>query len=366
MVTISLCMIVRNEEDVIGRCLESVKHLVDEINIIDTGSTDQTKEIAMDYTDRIYDFTWVDDFAAARNFAFEHATKDYIFWLDADDVLLEKDQRKLAKMKDTLDSKTDAVTMDYHLAFDEYANVTFSVRRHRLLKRERNFRWIGAVHEYLEVGGNIFNSDIAVTHHKLHHNSDRNLRIYESRLAQGGNFTPRDLFYFANELTDHHMFERAVYFYDKFLATGLGWLEDNITACGRLADCYLELDQPEKALQAVFRSFAYDRPRAEFCCRLGYHFLQKGECRNAIFWYDIAARTDQPKDGMGFVNMPSFTWLPHLQLCVCYDQLGDYKSAYYHNEIARSYRPEDQRILHNRQYLESVLQKNEDGKNNER
>ncbi len=361
MVSISLCMIVKNEEDVIGRCLGSVKNLVDEINIIDTGSTDQTKNIVMDYTNRIYDFKWVDDFAAARNFALEHATKDYIFWLDADDVLLEKDQEKLASLKNNLDSEIDVVTMDYHLAFDEYKNVTFSVRRNRLVKRERNFRWIGAVHEYLEVGGNIFTSNIAVTHHKLHHDSDRNLQIYENRLAKGEEFTPRDLFYFANELTDHRMFERAVYFYEQFLATGQGWLEDNIAACGKLADCYSELGQPKNELQSVFRSFSYDRPRAEFCCRLGYYFLQKNDFPTAIFWYDIAAETDQSKDGMGFVNISCSTWLPHLQLCVCYDRLGDYESAYYHNEIARKYRPKDKNVLHNKQYLEETLQRSGKG-----
>ncbi|TCP19985.1 glycosyl transferase family 2 [Scopulibacillus darangshiensis] len=67
MIKISLCMIVKNEEAVICRCLDSVKDLVDEINIVDTGSTDRTKEIIKQYTDRIFDFAWIDDFAAARN-----------------------------------------------------------------------------------------------------------------------------------------------------------------------------------------------------------------------------------------------------------------------------------------------------------
>ena len=69
MITISLCMIVKNEERVLKRCLDSVRDLVDEIIIVDTGSTDATKRIAAGYTDKIYDFTWNDDFSAARNFA---------------------------------------------------------------------------------------------------------------------------------------------------------------------------------------------------------------------------------------------------------------------------------------------------------
>lgn len=62
MIEISLCMIVKNEEKILARCLDSVADLVDEIVIVDTGSTDATKKIAANYTDKIYDFTWVDDF----------------------------------------------------------------------------------------------------------------------------------------------------------------------------------------------------------------------------------------------------------------------------------------------------------------
>ena len=79
MITISLCMIVKNEERILARCLDSVKDLVDEIIIVDTGSADATKRIAAEYTDKIYDFTWIDDFSAARNFAFSKATGDYIY-----------------------------------------------------------------------------------------------------------------------------------------------------------------------------------------------------------------------------------------------------------------------------------------------
>ena len=94
MATISLCMIVKNEEKVLARCLDSIQDLMDEIIIVDTGSFDRTKEIAAKYTDRIYDFVWDNDFAAARNFSFSKAGCDYIYTADADEVIDEENREK--------------------------------------------------------------------------------------------------------------------------------------------------------------------------------------------------------------------------------------------------------------------------------
>ena len=104
--TISLCMIVKNEEAVLARCLDSVRDAVDEIVIVDTGSTDRTKEIARGYTEKVFDFEWIDDFSAARNYAYAQATMDYQMWLDADDVLPACEREKLLRLKQTLPDDT--------------------------------------------------------------------------------------------------------------------------------------------------------------------------------------------------------------------------------------------------------------------
>lgn len=92
---ISLCMIVKNEEQFLERCLTSVQSWVDEIIIVDTGSTDRTKEIAHSFTDSVYDFEWINDFAAARNEALKHATGTWILVLDADEYVEEQEIRGL-------------------------------------------------------------------------------------------------------------------------------------------------------------------------------------------------------------------------------------------------------------------------------
>src|SRR5579884_2195452 len=82
---VSLCMIVRNEESNLPSCLELIREIVDEIIVVDTGSTDKTKEVAANLGAKVFDFPWKDSFASARNESLRHATGEWIFWMDADD-----------------------------------------------------------------------------------------------------------------------------------------------------------------------------------------------------------------------------------------------------------------------------------------
>jgi len=194
MITISLCMIVKNEQDTLGRCLQSVQDAVDEIIIVDTGSTDRTKEVARKWTHHVMDFKWTHHFSAARNRSFKEAKMDYILWLDTDDILLPEGLQKLIQIKQSLSPIIDVVSMSYHCDFDEYQNVTLNVRRGRLVKRSKNYQWIGAVHEELSIReGTFLDSDIVITHRKNHGISepDRNLRIYDYLLSSGQDLTPR-------------------------------------------------------------------------------------------------------------------------------------------------------------------------------
>jgi glycosyltransferase involved in cell wall biosynthesis len=91
----SLCMIVKNEEANLAECLKSAADLFNEIVVVDTGSSDQTKETAAAFGAKVFDFPWCDSFAAARNESIKHATGEWIFWLDADDRLDAINHEKL-------------------------------------------------------------------------------------------------------------------------------------------------------------------------------------------------------------------------------------------------------------------------------
>lgn len=357
-------MIVKNEEEVLGNCLNSVKEAVDEIVIVDTGSTDKTKELAGKYTNKIFNFEWIDDFSAARNFAFSKATMEFILWLDADDVLLEKDLKKLLTLKKELSDKIDGVSMLYNIAFDEFENPTFYYRRNRLVNRKNQFIWHGVVHEYLEVSGNIIRSDIAVTHRKHEKitsnvKGDRNLKLYERKMKKGEPFSPRDLYYYANELRDNQLFKKAASYYQEFLATKKGWVEDEIMACLSLADCFRQLGEKDKELDSLCKSFQYDLPRPEVCCRLGDIFKNNKAYESAIFWYDTAINM-KPEDNGGFRKPAYFTWYPHLQLVVCYWEIGNAEKSYEHNKLAEKFAPNDSSVLLNKQFFNDYFDEKKD------
>jgi len=356
MVTISLCMIVKNEEAVLARCLDSVHHLVDEINIVDTGSTDRTIEIAKKYTDRVFQFEWTGKFKDARNESFKHATKDYIFYMDADDVLLEEDQEKFKTLKETLDPSVDAVSMYYNAGMDEFGNVTLYFRRNRLVKRSRQFKWKGDCHNYLEVSGHIINSDVAITHKKVAHSTGRNLSIYENKIKNGDPFSPRDYFYYGNELKDNGHYKLAIENYTKNIDLKEGWIEDKVYACINRADCYRLIGEKDKELASLMESFRFSHiPRPETCSRIGFNHQQNQNYEAAIFWYELATEIKIDPNRWSFTYPAYSTWYPHLQLCVCYYNIQDYKKSYENNEKALQYRPKDERMLFNRKLLEEKL-----------
>ena len=355
LITISLCMIVKNEESVLERCLSSIADAVDEIVIVDTGSTDRTKEIASEFTDKIYDFEWINDFSKARNESYSKATMEYQMWLDADDILLPEEKDKLIDLKKTLSGDVDMVMMKYNTNFDEKGNPILTSHRERLTKREKNYKWQEPVHECIPLSGNVFHSDITITHKKedYERTSGRNLMIYEKLEKSGKRMNARQLYYFARELKDHGQYKKAIRYFDKFLVGKQGWIEDNIGACFNLAVCYRTIDEQEKRLESLFRSFQYDSPRAEICCEIGYYYKDRQDYKQAIDWFRIALALGEPVS-MGFILRDYWGYIPHIELCVCYYKLGNIEKAEYHNTQAGLLKPYAKAVELNTNFFNSL------------
>lgn len=144
---ISICMIVKNESDVLEKTLESIKDLNYEIIIVDTGSTDNTKDIAKRYTKNIYDFEWCNDFSKARNFSISKASNEYILVLDADEIVINLNKDELEKTTvDKLNEvgrvsrKNEYVRQNNRFTYNEYVNRFFN---------KNLYEYNGCIHEQI-------------------------------------------------------------------------------------------------------------------------------------------------------------------------------------------------------------------------
>src|ERR1700728_350580 len=98
MATVSLCIIARNEAANLAACLGPLTAIVSEVIVVDTGSTDDTRAIALASGARVFEFPWCDDFAAARNESLRHATGEWVLWMDADDRVDEPNRQRLREL----------------------------------------------------------------------------------------------------------------------------------------------------------------------------------------------------------------------------------------------------------------------------
>ena len=355
---LSLCMIVRNEEDTLPRCLDSAADAVDEIIILDTGSTDRTGEIARRYTEHVYDYAWEDDFSAARNAAFSHATKPYLLWLDADDMLEKSECAKLSALKTRLDGSVDAVMMPYQYASDKGGHPLLVFERERIVRAGAGFLFEGAVHEAIPVRGRILHEDIAVRHMRKEGNphSSRNLAIYMRMLARGQPFSTRDRYYYARELADAGRWREAADAFEAFLACGAdpSQLQDAGIRRGR---CLLALGDIQGAKRQLLLSLALRADRAEAFCALGETCMRNGEDADAVFYFRAALLCAQPQPGTAFSEPAAYDYIPLMQLCVLYDRMGEYCEASRMNERALLLRPDDPNALRNRAYFEELFER---------
>src|SRR5262249_41567284 len=149
MMRVSLCMIVRNEEANLPACLQTAADLVDEIIVVDTGSTDRTKDVAAGFGARVFDFPWVGSFAAARNESLRHAACPWLFWLDADDRLDDANRARLRALFDGLGEDQTAYVMQCLCLPDPVHGSATTVHHLRLFRNHPALRWEYRVHEQI-------------------------------------------------------------------------------------------------------------------------------------------------------------------------------------------------------------------------
>ena len=322
----SLCMIVKDESAVLRACLDSLKGIMDEIIIVDTGSTDDTKKIAAEYTPYLYDFEWNNDFAAARNFAFSKATGDYIYSADADEVIDQENQDKLKALKRAMLPEVEIVQMIYVTEQINHPTENFARDlRPKLFKRLRAFTWIEPIH-----------------HRPQGNHSSRDFDVFERIIADKGVLSDRLMGMYLRELykagTEEEL-RRAEGFFESALsdkrAEGKTLLCRQIIAV--LLKIYRLVDDPVRMLKVSLSEEA-TIPSAEMCMELGYFFMKKEDFEEAAEWFHRAGY-----DCESDIDVASSGTSALMALALCYRKLA--KSPKIKALPQREYEVEHKRLM---------------------
>ncbi len=326
MVTISLCMIVKNEESKLSWCLDSLKGIVDEMIIVDTGSEDSTKEIARQYGAKVYDFEWTGDFSEARNYAFSLATGDYIYTADADEDIDEENRERFLKLKKDIEElDIDIVQMYYtnQLASRSVYNYDRELRP-KLFRRVRNFRWEDPIHEQIVIDPVICNSEIEIIHKPEADHSERDLRIFRKTAEDGRYFSKRLHSMYVRELfmagKDEDFISAKDFFTESVCDTNRSLDEIKEASCVLARIAVIEGDA--EALLKYSLKDATTEMSSEMCFELGDFYYDKDDIDEAIVWYYNAAYECE-----SIIDIKKSRELPRLALAKCYRKLGNEEQA---------------------------------------
>ncbi len=266
--TLSVCLIVKDEERVLGRCLSAAVQFADELIILDTGSRDRSREIAGEYTDLVFSEPWQNSFARARNYAASKAHCDFVMWLDADDVMYPEEIRKLIDLKKRLTPQTDGVFMTYH----NFGFLSDMGLRDRIHRRALACRWQGDVHEAITIDDSmniILCPEITILHKKEYVNEpNRNMRIFDDVRSAGRLSGAYMLSYYCRELALRDYRDRALEAWRALLATNPSAQRVQY-AMVFMTKMLLRLKAYDECRQLISTSVEqYHVPRSAFFCYL--------------------------------------------------------------------------------------------------
>ncbi len=346
--TISLACIMKNEAHNIGPLLSSIKGCFDEIILVDTGSTDNTCFFVEQVNKQIeagsqvwagipeiklYHFDWINDFSAARNFAFSKATKDYVCWLDLDDSLM--DAKAFISWRDNVMHSAHYWLALYNYAFDEKGQVACQFVRERVIKRNHGFGWEYPVHEGLiqKEGKRFWPQRVStwcVNHRRTEEDkkSDhlRNVKIMEA--LDFDKVHPRMKFYYGKELFENGFPEKAGKPLLEAAQSKDLEIHDRILTIQYAAQAAISQKAFPQALQLLYNGIQLLPERAEFWCSIGDVYSHTGRANEAIHAYKTALNC-APNDFGGIVVVDSRAYLEHpiIRLIEIYLQTGNVPKA---------------------------------------
>ena len=339
--TIALAMIVKNEAENLPRVFESVKDCFDEIYITDTGSTDNTVEVAKAHGAQVSHFEWINDFAAARNFNFSQVRTDYVLWMDGDDVL--RNREAFISFRDHAMAFYDYVLAKYNYAVDKDRNPVVSFARERILKMSNKPTWNYFVHEGVPPPpkavvqyATTWSIDHLRSEADLVKDRSRNLKIFEDKMKLG-QLDGRMTFYYGKELFENNQPEEAEKWLTKAVTMDV-MAHDRINAlqyAALSANAQMDKLKPEFAAQVLprlrdycHRGLQLDPTRAEFHTFLGDSYLRSMQLNEALPYYYAAINCPcNNTSGAAYAGpihqtAAAYTTYPRVQIAKIYANLG--------------------------------------------
>lgn len=359
---LSLCMIVKNEEKVLARCLDSVSGIVDEIIIVDTGSTDQTKAIAQRYTERVYDFQWKDDFSEARNFAQSKASGEWILVLDADEYVdRENLQAAIAEIKASSNS-VDAYSVQIYNFTGLYGETIIQHHSLRIYRNDPSIYFHRAVHEQLTKENGelatarsslvIYHSGYLAKTVQEKEKNRRNTLLIEREMKKGRNAF--DYFNLGNEYLSMNQVSKALEAYktafQKKKDLHYSWVPFCVV---QIVHCLIRLERYQDALNVIGDAEKIWPQAPDFPCLKGHvYFLQNRlEDAKAILVQLVENKARYP-----FIikSIDFLEFHPHLLLGNIYEREGDVHKAVHHYSLALGFNSKSREVQYR---LLSILTK---------
>ena len=327
----------KDEAHNIPQLLKSVEGCFDEIILTDTGSTDNSIEVAKSLGARVEHFAWCDDFSAARNASFSHAKTDFVMWLDLDDVLVNPEAFK--QFRDTAMSFGDYWLANYHYSSDASGKPTCTFARERVFRVSKACKWQYFVHEGVMPTQGVsmqFSPVWAVKHMRTDQDvakdKSRNLAMFERHLDV---LDPRMTYYYGKELFENQKPVEAIVQFGKAVSDKETLqMHDRILAMQYLCYAYMQTNQLEQAVGIASAALIVAPNRAEFYTIISDCYIKQNRLIDAIPSLN-AAKACQMNSTNGifgqaspvFHSSEAYTTIPRVHLAKIYAQMGDMDRA---------------------------------------
>ncbi|MGD7006926.1 glycosyltransferase [Metabacillus sp. 84] len=336
---ISLCMIVKNEEQVIDRCLSTVAHLVDEVIVVDTGSTDHTKLIVAGYTSNIYDFEWINDFSSARNYAASKASGEWIIVLDADEYVDEDNFKSFVKELKSYNGCTEAFSANILNFTGSFGEGLVQNRHDRIYKNSGDIYYYRSIHEQLKRSANeeiiIQDSNLLIFHSGYiqktlieKNKNERNKDLLNKEIQESNNAF--DYFNYGNEYCSVGDYSKALDSYLKAYKLKkdyrLSWVSVTLV---QIIICLIHLQRYNDALAVIKDAESIYSSSPEFLYLKAEIFLLRGQIEDSTEIFHFIVENSH-KFNYIILRPDLKDQSPHLRLGEIYFDQGNFTAAINH------------------------------------